>query len=65
MEKSLELGEWNVGAGWEWADVEGGKVSVIRLWKGWVKSFYILIMENEEGTRFHARVDVCGIEAAS
>lgn len=65
MEKSLELGEWNVGAGWGWADVGGGKVSVINLWKGWVKSFYILIMENEEGTGFHARVDVCGIEAAS
>lgn len=30
-----------------------------------MKSFYILIMENEEGTGFHARVDVCGIEAAS
>lgn len=31
----------------------------------WVKDLYILIMLNEEGIGFHARVDVYGTEATS
>lgn len=40
-------------------------VKFINLCMSWVKDLYILVMEDEEGIEFYARVDVCETEAGS